>query len=963
MQQSRWRLATLLILSLLLAVAPVALAQGPDRTDPRRVDLRQAIRTATLHRQAIEPSAEDLPAAPRNEDPNRIVSAYIVLAGSPAVEAALSARPAAAQSVAGRLSQIRAQQTTLAPRLTALGARTVYSYQRLANAIQVRIPAGKLAAIAALPSVSRVDLVGRYGVENATSVPLIGAPVVWDPADLGAAGEGISIGIIDTGIDYTHADFGGSGVAGDYTADDPDIIEPGSFPTAKIVGGYDFVGDDYDAGSTDPVLSTPAPDPDPLDCYGHGTHVAGTAAGIGILSNGTTYTSTYDSGIDLTQFAVAPGVAPKADLYALKIFGCRGSTDLLGAAYEWAADPNGDGDFSDHLDVLNLSLGCDFSCGSPTELAMTNLLAQLGTFIAVAAGNAGNTFYVSGDPASADRALAVAASIESGLASGTMKTQAIDQIADFSARGPGSPDSRLKPEIAAPGVSIYSAAIGTGNKGLALNGTSMATPHIAGAAALMKQVHPAFTVEEIKANLMNTARETHDPRGNPEPESRTGAGRVRVDIAGHTQVTAAAERVAGAVALSFGALTLASGYTETQSVRLTNHGSTPVRYTISVSETVTETGVALLPLLHAVTVPAYGSVTIPFRFTADPGRFDMTSDPTTPATQFGQARHSLYEVSGQIHFDGESQPIHLPYYATVYAAAEMHAETTEVAALPGGSSAATVTIPITGTSAHPLPLVTAFQLGAESPDLHLSDPLMANADLLAVGAASDIATTGFFTETTVYFGIATAGQWTTPQPYLAEFDIHIDTNRDGTDDYVLFNWNRGAAAQSGTRNATDTFVTVLFNLSTGQAVVDSFLNIVPANVLDTAPFNNSVAVLPVSAESLGLKRGEATFDYTVASFGASGLVDQSPTATFDAANPLIDTAATGLSGLPVHMDGAPVQVNVNRAALASTFTHDRPARVLLLHHMNTAGKRMEIITVRGGGFELFLPLLKKDAPR
>src|SRR5205823_4730002 len=99
---------------------------------------------------------------------------------------------------------------------------------------------------------------------------------------LNVSGTNIKVGIIDTGIDYIHTDFGGTGLKADYDRNDTTAVtETGTlFPSAKVVGGYDFVGDDYNANSN--ATSIPQPDPDPMDCNEHGTHVAGTTAGFGV---------------------------------------------------------------------------------------------------------------------------------------------------------------------------------------------------------------------------------------------------------------------------------------------------------------------------------------------------------------------------------------------------------------------------------------------------------------------------------------------------------------------------------------------------------------------------------------------------------------------------------------------------------------------------------------------------------
>ena len=122
----------------------------------------------------------------------------------------------------------------------------------------------------------------------------------------------------------------------------------------RVKGGIDLVGDSYNA---DPKSATyqpmPHPDPNPLDCNGHGSHVAGTAAGSGVSANGQTYNGPYNaSTVSGNSWTIGPGVAPKADLYAVRVFGCEGSTDVIVDAIEWAVDND--------MDVINMSLGSPF---------------------------------------------------------------------------------------------------------------------------------------------------------------------------------------------------------------------------------------------------------------------------------------------------------------------------------------------------------------------------------------------------------------------------------------------------------------------------------------------------------------------------------------------------------------------------------------------------------------------------
>src|SRR5262249_23021300 len=108
-------------------------------------------------------------------------------------------------------------------------------------------------------------------------------------------------------------------------------------------------------------------------------------------------------------------------LYAIRVFGCNGSTDLVVPAIEWTVDPNGDGDFSDHLDVINMSLGSDFGPGDDTDAVASDNAALAGVIVVAAAGNAGDTYYVTGSPGDSGRTVSVASSLDNGLS----KTQLV----------------------------------------------------------------------------------------------------------------------------------------------------------------------------------------------------------------------------------------------------------------------------------------------------------------------------------------------------------------------------------------------------------------------------------------------------------------------------------------------------------------------------------------------------------
>ncbi len=318
-------------------------------------------------------------------------------------------------------SQLKGQQAPVAKQIQSLGGHVLASYQSAYNGFKVQIAANKAAALAALPGVTGVFPLPTYKPDNVTGVPLVGGPQVWDAVNGSFHGEGIKIADIDTGIDYTHADFGGSGNPADYlTALASDTLAPNPLwfgPSApKVKGGIDLVGDNYDASSPDPARTTPQPDPNPLDCSGHGTHTAGTMAGFGVLADGSRYTGPYNATtVSSNSWNVGPGMAPKADLYAVRIFGCQGTTSAVIDGIEWAVDHN--------MDVINMSLGTPFGATDTPDAVAASNAAKDGIIVVSSAGNEGSNPYMTNDPASGSGAISVAAlDSHSALAGADLKT-------------------------------------------------------------------------------------------------------------------------------------------------------------------------------------------------------------------------------------------------------------------------------------------------------------------------------------------------------------------------------------------------------------------------------------------------------------------------------------------------------------------------------------------------------------
>ncbi len=241
-------------------------------------------------------------------------------------------------------------------------------------------------------------------------------------------------------------------------------------PGHKIAWGHDYTTDGNDGS----------------DNFGHGTHVAGIVAGDG-------------GGV--------VGVAPGASLYSFKVLNAAGYglTSWILAAFDAVLDPDGDPGTDDGMQVVNMSFGAPGGTSNDPLAVAVDHLTELGVACAVAAGNDGVWMSI-GSPGTSRRAITVGA------------TTKADAMTWFSSRGPVSNDFDLKPDVCAPGADIVSSAMGGGT--VSLSGTSMATPHIAGVAALLRQRHPDWSADAVKGAIVGTALDI----GAGELEQ--GSGRV-----------------------------------------------------------------------------------------------------------------------------------------------------------------------------------------------------------------------------------------------------------------------------------------------------------------------------------------------------------------------------------------------------------------------------------------------------
>lgn len=301
-------------------------------------------------------------------------------------------------------------------------SEVVYTTTNSLPGVALRGDADALRALAQRPDVVKITAVVPKKPTNKGSVIDTKALDAWTALD--ETGEDVTIAVLDTGVDYTHADFGGPGTVAAYErAQASDTLPaPGSglIDPEKFIGGWDLVGDDYNADPTSPTYQpVPKPDANPLDCAtaGHGTHVSGTAAGYGVDADGKTFDGDYSSlsADDVAGMKIGPGSAPEAQLVGIRVFGCAGSSSVVGQALDYVLDPNNDGDFSDRAQIVNMSLGSDHSPVEDPENDIVDALAELGILSVVASGNAGDVTDVGGAPGNARSSLTVANTVGSKI--------------------------------------------------------------------------------------------------------------------------------------------------------------------------------------------------------------------------------------------------------------------------------------------------------------------------------------------------------------------------------------------------------------------------------------------------------------------------------------------------------------------------------------------------------------------
>ncbi|WP_349931121.1 S8 family serine peptidase [Glutamicibacter mishrai] len=967
----------------------------------------------------------------------------------------------------------------------------IYTTHNALQGVALTGEADDLRKLAQRSDVAKISSIVPKKPSNRSSVVDTGALESWKSLD--KTGKGIKVAVLDTGVDYTHASFGGPGTLEAYkeaqASTELPSADSGLRDDNKFIGGWDLVGDDYNANSdAESYQPIPHPDPNPLDCEaaGHGSHVAGTTAGYGVNADGSTFTGNY-ADLDakaLSEMKVGPGSAPEAQLIGIRVFGCEGSSSVVGQALDYVLDPNGDGDFSDRAQVVNMSLGSDHSPTEDPENDIVDELTKAGILSVVASGNAGDVTDVGGSPGNSRSSLTVANSVgshvtldkiqvdepsdvagtasgqysanfnytnadpaklsgevvmapagneygcdafeagslegkwvwlkwsengefpcgsgarfnnaeaagatgvlldseanlfDAGIAgnatipgaqftldesqrlrpaaeAGTLKVTlspdfvggsssesgAGDTLNSSSSRGVHGTNGVVKPDVAAPGTQIGSVGVGTGTGTAVMSGTSMATPLVAGIAALVLEGSD-YTPYEAKSVIMNTAAtDIKAANGEAYGPNRVGAGRVMADAAIQTPAFAYDSEAPDLTSVVFGVIELdgKKGYTAKRKITVQNTSDKTQTYNANYVAATQIPGATYTLDRKSVTVKAGKSAQLTVTLKVDPKKWAKTIDPTMATTQSGLSRAWLADATGRVELTSSTAPtLRVPVQAAPKLVADMSGK---VKKLKKGSNTTTLDLKGKGITAgegatEVTSLLGAFELGASSDrgDASLdSIPAARSMDLQYVGASSTAPRTGV-ADGQLNIGISTWDNWA----HLAggtELDVEIDTNNDGKADFVTF---------TTVMDELDLDLAATFDLNTGEQVDLQPVNGVLGDV-DTNSYDTNTAILPVSLSALGLDDDSDEISYRVLGYswyntddaGSMVPVDQTDWIKFNAVTPQIDFGAEG--SLFTDLKGNKIPVTVADSTKAS--------KALLLHLHNASEDRAQVLDIVSG---------------
>ncbi|MBX3694353.1 MAG: S8 family serine peptidase [Steroidobacteraceae bacterium] len=872
-----------------------------------------------------------------------------------------------AQQRAHSASLSRDQDAMLA-RLLALGGREVARTRIAYNSVIVRIDAAQLYAVASYRDVVSVRPSREYNLDLSATVPQIGAAIAQAQ---GVTGAGVTVAVIDSGIDYTHYNLGGAGTDAAYEAaygtsitDTRNTTRDGLFPTAKVVEGRDFIGELWPNAAA-------VPDDDPIDIQGHGTHVADIIAGH-------------------SADGAHKGVAPDAKLIAAKVCSsvatsCNGTALLQ--AMDYVLDPNGDGSMDDAVDVINMSLGSSYGqVEDDLSGASANAVAA-GVVVVASAGNSADRPFITGSPASAPTVLSVAqtevagavgyplvinapaslagtytntATVEwapvegrstsgnvvgvstlacdgqalpalsgsialirrgtcsisqkvrnataagatgvilglvasgdavsfsnggecapdgsncaptlvvtqpvseaifAALAGGTAVSATISDAAAFSrdswivnssSRGPSYSYAAIKPEIGAPGASV-SAIAGSGTGEEAFGGTSGAAPMVSGAAALLLSKDKTLTPTLVRALLANTAEtQIYSPTQTSGPElapiTRIGGGEVRVNRALASR-TAAWDDETKTPALSFGYHSVTYPTVLKRTVKVRNFTSKTRKYSVKSAFRYANdnTGAVTVSAPSSVSVPANGTASFTVLLTINPAKLNDWPWGGGSAGSAGGDGPLLQRVEydGYLTLKEGADDIHVPWHVLPKKAALVQAVGAKVTIPKGKTSAVLPMINLAMAKAGRVEPFALLGTSARIPRAQLPGPgdNFAVVDLQALGARLVNVGGGQFG---LQVAVSTYGTRAYPG-YPAEFDVYLDTNLDGIDDWVMY-----TAEASGFGLTGQTLVNVV-SLSTGAGAAFYYADtdLESGNMIMTIPLAplgiNPAAPLVISA--------------------------------------------------------------------------------------------------------------------